>query len=73
MKDKYFYTVTVQFTYTDEETGKTKKNKEMYLVHAVSITDAEASVVDDLKDCTLDYRIQNVSESKITKVINLEN
>lgn len=68
-KSYYWYTVTIQFVVEDEQTGKIKKVKESYLVKAVSITDAETQVVGDLEGLMSDYRILNVAESKITRVV----
>jgi hypothetical protein len=71
-KNFYWYTVTVQFVVEDEQTGKVKKVKEIYLVKAVSITDAETQVAKDLDGMMSDYRILNVAESKIIRVIKPE-
>lgn len=72
-KNFYWYTVTIQFVVEDEQTGKIKKVKENHLVKAVSITDAETQVVKDLDGMMSDYRILNVTESKIIRVIKPEN
>lgn len=69
LKNFYWYTVTVQFLVEDEQTGKIKKVKENYLVKAVSITDAETQVANDLEGTIPDYRILTVTESKIIRVI----
>jgi hypothetical protein len=68
-KNFYWYTVTVQFVIEDEQTGKVKKVKEIYLVKAASITDAETQVAKDLDGTMSDYRILTVTESKIVRVI----
>jgi hypothetical protein len=72
-KNFYWYTVTVQFVVEDEQTGRVKKIKEIYLVKAVSITDAETQVATDLDGSMLDYRILTATESKIVKVIKPDN
>jgi hypothetical protein len=46
-----------------------KKVKEIYLVKAASITDAETQVAKDLDGTMSDYRILTVTESKIVRVI----
>ena len=68
-KNFYWYTVTVQFVIEDEQSGKVKKVKEIYLVKAASITDAETQVAKDLDGTMSDYRILTVTESKIVRVI----
>jgi hypothetical protein len=68
-KNFYWYTVTVQFAVEDEQTGRIKKVKEIYLVKAVSITDAETQVAKDLDGMMSDYRILTATESKIIRVI----
>lgn len=68
-KSFYWYTVTVQFVVEDEQTGKVKKVKEIYLVKASSITDAEFQVAKDLDGMMSEYRILTVTESKIVRVI----
>jgi hypothetical protein len=68
-KSYYWYTVTVQFLTEDEQSGKIKKVKETHLVKAVSITDAETQMALDLEGLIADYRILNVTESKIVRVI----
>ena len=68
-KNFYWYTVTVQFVVEDEQTGKIKKVKELYLVKAASITDAETQVAKDLDGTMSDYRILTANESKISRII----
>ncbi len=72
-KNFYWYTVTIQFLIEDEQTGKVKKVKENYLVKAASVTDAEVQVANDLEGLISEYRILNVAESKIVRVIKPEN
>ena len=69
MKTYYWYTVTIQFVVEDEQTGKIKKIKENYLTKAISVTDAEASVIKDLEGTMGDFRILKIDESKIVRVI----
>lgn len=69
MKTYYWYTVTIQFVVEDEQTGKIKKIKENYLTKAISVTDAEASVIKDLEGTMGDFRILKIDESRIARVI----
>jgi len=62
-----YYTAKVQLR--DDSTGKTKKVTEMYLVEAMSVTEAEAKVVGDFGSTTLEYEVKAVSASKIIKII----
>jgi hypothetical protein len=61
-KEKKYYLVKVTLLLE-------KKVKEQYLVEAVSVTDAEASVVKDFSNFGQDYEITSVSETAIVKVI----
>lgn len=69
MKTYYWYTVTIQFAVEDEQTGRVKKIKENYLTKAMSVTDAEASVIKDLEGTMGEFRILKIDESKIVRVI----
>jgi hypothetical protein len=60
-----YYTAKVQLR--DDSTGK--KVTEMYLVEAMSVTEAEAKVVGDFGSTTLEYEVKAVSASKIIKII----
>ena len=48
---------------------KEKKVTETYLVEALSVTEAEAKVVEDFKGYTMDFEVKSVSSSKIIKII----
>lgn len=65
----FWYNVCVQVITEDAESGKVKKTKEYSLVKAVSVTDAEAKVIKTFEGLTWETRIVNVTESKITNVI----
>jgi ribosomal protein S4E len=71
-----FYEVIVQLnTEIESPNGdvKIKKINEKYLVEAVSVTDAEAIMYEDLKDYQLgDFMVKSVKESKIVSVISAE-
>mgnify|MGYP003665781088 FL=1 len=45
-----FFEVTVEVVVATLKNGKDKKNKETYLVDAMSVTEAEARVVKDFSD-----------------------
>ena len=62
-----YYTAKVQLL--DDSTGKQKRVTEMYLVEAMSVTEAEAKVVKDFGSTTLEYVVTAVSSSKIIKII----
>ena len=67
-----YYTAKVQLTtLTDTATGtKEKKATEMYLVEALSVTEAEAKVVKDFHGVTFDFEVKAVTNSKIIKIID---
>ena len=67
-----YYTAKVQLTtLTDTANGtKEKKATEMYLVEALSVTEAEAKVVRDFKGVTIDFEVKAVTNSKIIKIIH---
>lgn len=48
---------------------KEKKVTETYLVEALSVTEAEAKVIEDFKGYTMDFEVKSVSASKIIKII----
>ena len=54
------------------DTPKGKKEKrvtETYLVEALSVTEAEAKVVQDFKGVMFDFEVKSVTSSKIIKII----
>ena len=65
-----YYAVTVSVE-TDDAKGKIKKNKEQYLVDALSVTEAEAKLVKKFTDeaVQLEYEVIKVIETKIIDVI----
>lgn len=67
-----YYTAKVQLTtLTDTANGtKEKKATEMYLVEALSVTEAEAKVVKDFRGVTFDFEVKAVTNSKIIKIID---
>jgi hypothetical protein len=48
---------------------KEKRVTETYLVEALSVTEAEAKVIEDFKGYTMDFEVKSVSASKIIKII----
>ena len=67
---KYFE-VSVEVVVSTAKNGKEKKNKEVYLVDSMSVTEAEARVVKDFTDdgVVLDYKVVSVKESRVIQVI----
>jgi hypothetical protein len=67
---KYFE-VMVEVVVSTMKNGKDKKNKEIYLVDALSVTEAEARVVKDFEEAgvTLDYKVSGAKESRVIRVI----
>jgi hypothetical protein len=67
---KYFE-VTVEVVVATMKNGKDKKNKEVYLTDAMSVTEAEARVIKDFEDANvnLDYKVIGAKESRIERVI----
>tara|TARA_Y100001963_G_C6402565_1_gene274756 strand:- start:56 stop:271 length:216 start_codon:yes stop_codon:yes gene_type:complete len=65
-----YYLGKVEFITTiDTKNGtREKKSRVQYLVNAMSCTEAEAKIVDNLKDSVSDYEIKSVSQSKIIEV-----
>ena len=64
-----FYSVTVALEVEDAK-GKIKKQKENYLVDAMSVTEAEAKLVNKFVEeaVKLEYEVVKVSETNIIEV-----
>lgn len=61
---KYYSIKITVITKTDS--GKEKKHSEEYLTQAVSVTDAEANIIDYFKNhSNFDYYVSSVRETKI--------
>lgn len=77
MKDNYRYVVTVVMNReqtSENGNSKTISTKEDWLINAVSVTDAEVKANAEItkmtaKDKTFEFRVKDVKESRITKVI----
>ena len=66
-----FHEVMVEVVVAQLKNGKDKKNKEIYLVDAQSVTEAESRVVKDFEDSgiQLDYKVVSAKESRVLRVI----
>ena len=64
-----FFEVPVEVVVATLKNGNDKKVKEIYLVDAMSVTEAEARVVKDFKDVSIDYKVVGAKESRILRVI----
>ena len=66
-----FFEVTVEVVVATLKNGKDKKVKEIYLVDAMSVTEAESRVVKDFEDSgvKIDYKVVGARESRILRVI----
>lgn len=66
-----YYTAKVQLTQeVDTPKGvKEKKVSEMYLVEAMSVTEAEAKVIKDFQGYNFDFEVKAVNASKIIKIL----
>lgn len=66
-----YYEVVVEEIIGRTKTGREKKQKRIYLVDAVSVTDAEVKVVGDYEQAKsmIEFRIVVAKESRISSVI----
>lgn len=63
-----FYQVVVVVNTKDMETGKTKKVKEIHLVDAVSPTEVETKVSEEMEGTIWEWEIISMAKSKINVV-----
>jgi len=72
MSETKYFEVVVEIVVGSTKQGKDKKQKEVYLVDAQSVTEAEAVVVKDFEDSgvQLDYKVSGAKESRIERVIH---
>ena len=63
-----YYDVTVQIT-TETDKGTPKKKNELYLVDAMSVTEAEARVVKLFEGFTMDFEVKQIKISKVVEVV----
>jgi hypothetical protein len=68
--NKYFE-VCVELVVAIQKNGKEKKQKEVYLVDAMSVTEAEKRVIEDFENSgvQLDYKVASAKESRVLRVI----
>jgi hypothetical protein len=66
-----YYVAKVQLidTIDTPKGAKEKRVTETYLVEALSVTEAEAKVVQDFKGVMFDFEVKSVTSSKIIKII----
>ena len=71
---KYFEVLVQVRTESEDSKGnvKVKKNSELYLVDAMSVTEAEARVVKLFSNSTFDFEVVSVRNSKVLEVISYE-
>ena len=64
-----YWQVTIQFE-RENDRGRVQKVREVYLVDAMSGTEAEAKTYKVLEDTVGNFKITSLVESKIIKVIS---
>ena len=66
-----FFEVTVEVVVATLKNGNPKLRKEIYLVDAQSVTEAESRVVKDFEDSNvqIDYKVSGAKESRVLRVI----
>jgi hypothetical protein len=66
-----FFEVVVELEVAVMKNGNTKMKKEIYLVDAQSVTEAESRVVADFEQSgvQIDYKVSGAKESRIIRVI----
>jgi|TARA_B110000908_G_C10223193_1_gene436474 hypothetical protein len=66
-----YYVAKVTLTETvDTNSGtKEKKSRYQYLVEALSVTEAEAKMAEDMKGTVTDWEVTGVAKSQIVDVI----
>jgi hypothetical protein len=67
-----YYVAKLQLIDTIDTPKGTKEKRvtETYLVEALSVTEAEAKVVQDFKGVMFDFEVKSVTSSKIIKIID---
>jgi hypothetical protein len=66
-----YYSVLVELEGEPKRSGAPTKLREMYLVNALSVTEAEANIIKKLRDegTLQDFQVTKVSETKYLAVI----
>lgn len=67
---KKYFEVTVSVVVATMKNGKDKTNKEVYLVDALSVTEAEAKVINHFSGVSIDYKVVSARESKIHEILD---
>ena len=62
----FIATVKVQ---DQNERGRVTSNNEVYCVEAETVTEAEAKVVKEFENQSVEYHVKSVKESKILKIL----
>ena len=67
-----FFEVTVEVEVATLKNGNPKLKKEIYLVDAQSVTEAEARTVKDFEDSgfQISYKVSGAKESRVIRVID---
>lgn len=65
-----FYAVTVTVEQQNDDTGKTKKTREIYLIDAEDVSGAEKGAVSLMGGVAGTWEIESVSKSKICGVLS---
>jgi|SanBayMetagenome_1026888.scaffolds.fasta_scaffold171086_1 hypothetical protein len=63
-----YWIVKIKFQ-AEDDNGKQIKFRETYLVEAITVTDAEARVTEDLMGSVIDFEIEAIQQSRITKIL----
>ena len=53
----------------ENERGRITSNNEVYCVEAETVTEAEAKVVKEFENQSVEYHVKSVKESKILKIL----
>jgi len=71
MNEPKYFEVTAELVIGSTKSGRDKKQKEVYLVNAQTVTEAEARVVQDFENSgvNIDYKISGAKQSRIIGVI----
>lgn len=67
-----YYEVTVEVVIGVQKNGADKKTKEVFLVDAMTVTEAEAKVYKDYQSTSqgMDFSVKSAKESRILRVIS---
>jgi len=66
--EKYFLVTVI--SKIEDDSGKTKKIPEKFLIKGFTYTDIEAKVIKEFEGVTFEFEIKSMSDSKIIKVID---